>query len=249
MDQPLDDVLDEARRVVARAEDSGLRVRLLGGAAFGLHQHDPVPDALRRTYGDLDVVVGSRHGRELPGLLASLGYEGDQRFNALHGERRMLFRDPLHERRFDVFVGDFTMCHRLALEGRLPEGCETLGVTDLALTKLQIVELNEKDALDVIILLADHEVGTSEADDAVDVGRIAKICGDDWGWHTTVGDNLSRLAATASSRMERNPAIRVAERIQRIQSAIQAQPKSRSWRVRARIGRRMEWFEIPEEVG
>lgn len=248
---PLDDVLAEGRRVIAATEAAGLTVRLLGGAAFGLHQHESVPAELRRTYGDLDVAVGSRDARHLPKVLTDLGYVGDERFNALHGEKRMLFRDPTHDRKFDVFVGEFSMCHKLKLEDRLPRGDATLAVTDLLLMKLQVVEINAKDLIDCLVLLGDHDVtsGASADTDAVDLDRIATICAADWGWHTTVTDNLTRLADAARARLGPDMADRVAARLRRIRSAIDDRPKSRAWRLRARIGRRLEWYETPEEVG
>ena len=36
--------------------------------------------------------------------------------------------------------------------------------------------------------------------------------------------------------------------VQAIQAAIEAAPKSRSWRLRSRIGERVKWYETPEEV-
>jgi hypothetical protein len=250
-DLPLDDVLGEARRVIAAADSAGLTVRLLGGAAFGLHQHDPVPAELQRTYGDLDVAIRGRDARHLPKVLTGLGYVGDERFNALHGEKRMLFRDPTHDRKFDVFVGEFSMCHKLKLEDRLPPGEVTLAVTDLLLMKLQIVEINTKDLIDCLVLLHDHDATSGGAvdPDVVDLDRIAAICAADWGWHTTVGDNLTRLTDAARERLAPDMADRVVTRLGEIRSAIDDRPKSRAWRLRARLGRRVEWYETPEEVG
>jgi hypothetical protein len=36
---------------------------------------------------------------------------GDHSFNGLNGHRRLLFYDTANERRVDVFVGRFEMCH------------------------------------------------------------------------------------------------------------------------------------------
>jgi hypothetical protein len=247
--QPLADVVEEARRVISLAADAQIAVRLLGGAAFGEHHHSPVPERLRRTYGDIDIAVGRRDARGLPRFLVGIGYVADDRFNALHGEKRMLFRDPVHARKFDVFIGEFTMCHRLTLEGRLPATGSTLAPADLLLTKLQIVELNVKDTVDALGLLRDHEVGPAGQADAIDLARLAKVCGDDWGWYTTVSDNLGRLEVAAQSHLDEGDRDRVLDRLGQIHRAIDDSPKSRGWRLRARIGRRVEWFEIPDEVG
>jgi hypothetical protein len=246
---PLSDVREEADRVVSSAAGSGLTVRLLGGAAFAAHQHSPVPAGLRRTYGDIDIVVGRRDARNLPALLIALGYAPDERFNALHGEKRMLFRDLVNGRKFDVFVGEFSMCHRLILEGRLPASGSTLAPADLVLTKLQVVQLNHKDEIDSLGLLRDHEVQGGGRGDTIDSDRLAKVCADDWGWYTTVTDNLARLETAAQTLLDADDRTRVADRLGLIRGTIDSAPKSRAWRLRARIGRRMEWFEIPDEVG
>ena len=48
-------------------------------------------------------------------MLTGLGYVPNERFNALHGARRMLFYDTANGRQLDVFVGAFAMCHQLDL--------------------------------------------------------------------------------------------------------------------------------------
>jgi hypothetical protein len=40
----------------------------------------------------------------------------------------------------------------------------------------------------------------------------------------------------------------VQARIEVLRSAIDEAPKSRRWRMRSRLGRRMPWYDLPEEV-
>lgn len=249
MKHPVSDVLDEARRLIQATNEQGIRVRLLGGGAFGLHIHDPLPDRLRRTYGDLDIAVGSKESYALALQLPTLGYEPDERFNALHGEKRFLFRDLANARKLDVFIGTFSMCHTMNLEGRLPAAGMTLQVTDLLLTKLQVVELNDKDTLDALVLLRDHDVTDVPAEDGIDLERLEAVCGSDWGWSTTVGDNLAKLEPTARALFDSNTAEAVVGKCRDLAADIAACPKSRTWRLRAMIGRRMEWYMLPEEIG
>jgi hypothetical protein len=63
----------------------------------------------------------------------------------------------------DIFLGTFNMCHSLNLEGRMEQEPLTLPLSDLLLTKLQIVKLNPKDALDSLVLLGDHEVSGTDS--------------------------------------------------------------------------------------
>ena len=77
-------------------------------------------------------------------FLTAQGYDPNKTFNAMHGDRRLLFYDEPNGRQIDVFVGTFEMCHQLPLEQRLEIEPMTLPLADLALTKLQIVKLNRK---------------------------------------------------------------------------------------------------------
>ena len=40
----------------------------------------------------------------------------------------------------------------------------------------------------------------------------------------------------------------VSERLDELWARIDAQPKSLKWKLRARVGDRLSWYELPEEV-
>jgi hypothetical protein len=112
-------------------------------------------------------------------------------------------------------------------------------VSDLLLTKLQIVELNAKDARDAGLLLREHELGRGQGDH-VDVDYLAGLVGRDWGlWRTTTG-TLRRLAELEPS---------VAPRAGDLEAEFASVPKTRAFRIRARVGERKRWYELPDEIG
>jgi hypothetical protein len=118
-------------------------------------------------------------------------------------------------------------------------------LAELLLTKLQIVELNEKDLVDVVVLLHEHEI--AEDDSGVNGARVATLCAADWGLWRTITANLDAVR----SHLDRYDvdAERVADRVGRLQERIEREQKSRGWRLRAKIGDRKRWYELPEEVG
>ncbi|OLT19459.1 hypothetical protein BJF78_10825 [Pseudonocardia sp. CNS-139] len=85
--------------------------------------------------------------------------------------------------------------------------------------------------------------------DVIDLARLEAVCGRDWGWYTTVTDNLPRVLALAEELLPRPAAARVAERITSVTDVLAACPKPLRWRARAKVGRRMPWYELPEEIG
>ncbi len=234
----------EGQGIVSDAQERGLRVRLLGGIAIRLLLADRFDQAFDRPYRDVDVICGRKDGRGLEELLAARGWAPAAEFNALNGSRRLLFHDPASEAQVDVFVGEFSMCHALPLADSLDRPGPSLPATDLVMTKLQIVELNAKDRSDLYALLSGCDVGDGDPA-AIEPARMASLTGRDWGLHHTFELNLARLREGVSSG--EGPAS-ASTAIDALIAAMEAEPKSRAWKMRARIGERKRWYELPEEV-
>jgi hypothetical protein len=139
------------------------------------------------------------------------------------------------------------MCHEIPLEQRLTVNAATVPLAELLLTKLQIIELNEKDVRDTVALFHEHEV--TDDDTGINGVRVAELCCSDWGLCRTITANLEnvrshldRYALSAAENERVNAGIAV------VQERIEAGPKSRAWRLRARVGDRVKWYETPEEV-
>lgn len=248
---PLADIVPEAHRIVEAASEHRLTARVLGGAGVALHDHVPVPDTLLRTFGDIDIVVPPKSGRATGTALGALGYEPNERFNALHGARRMLFYDNANGRQLDVFVGTFHMCHELDLSKRLGEHPHALDAADLLLTKLQIAEINRKDVIDAVRLVLTHEVAETSGEsrtDVLSVRRLREVTSGDWGWFTTFTDNLAKVRTATPELLDAETADRVVARIDAVRTALDDAPKSMRWRARSVIGRKTPWYELPEEV-
>jgi hypothetical protein len=244
----LSDVVAEAERLLSLAEERSVQLRLLGGVGIRLRAGECFPDSLARPYGDLDFAAAKGSSTTLGRLLAEAGYEPDREFNTLRGKERLLFYDLANGRKIDVFVGSFSMCHEIPLADRLDVDQQTIPLAELLLTKLQVVELNEKDVTDALALLATHELGDTDGD-AINAHRIATLCGADWGLWRTFTSNLADCRERVDSHLDGVEARDVRERLDGLLARIDTQPKSRGWRLRARIGERVRWYELPEEIG
>jgi hypothetical protein len=243
----LADVVEEGERLLEIATADGATMALLGGVAVRLHAPE-VPAPLDRQYKDLDFAVPKGAGGDAAKLLRAAGYEPHVVFNAMNGKERMLFYDNDHGRQVDVFVGAFRMCHQIPFGDRLRPGERTVPLAELLLTKLQIVELNEKDVRDTVLLFHGHEVAAHD-DDAVNGDRIAQLCSEDWGLWRTITANLARCREMVGDyALPEAHLQRVSERIGGVLERIEEAPKSRGWKLRAKIGERKRWYELPEEV-
>jgi hypothetical protein len=247
---PVGDITEEATQVLATCRAENVTSRLIGGLAVAWHKHEPTPPDLQRSYADIDIVIGRKEGRAAKGALLRLGYVPNDGFNALHGDRRLLFYDQANGRQLDVFVGTFAMSHTLDLSSRLNMQPDTLSVADLLLTKLQIVEINTKDLIDAVQLLRNHAVGREDKPglDELSLNRLCAVTSTDWGWYTTLSDNLAKVVAFAADKLAEPDRGTVTSRVAAIQQAIDQAGKSLRWKARARLGRHSPWYELPEEV-
>ena len=126
---------------------------------------------------------------------------------------------------------------------------QTLAPADLLLTKLQVVKINTKDIIDAQALLLGHQVGSNLIGDAIDLGRLVRVTSRDWGWYTTFTDNLARLMPDVDMVLPPDAAAQIGGRVATIQQAMVGAPKSLQWKARAAVGRRVAWYELPEEIG
>lgn len=244
-----DSLLAEADRLLQAAQREQVSMRLLGGMGVRMLLGERMHPRFVREIEDLDFITTRKESRQLERLLEREGWRPLTRFNALHGHRRLLFEDPHADRKLDVFVERFEMCHTLPLTQRLKVQERTLPAAELMMTKLQIVKVNAKDQLDLYALLHALEVADHDRD-AINRARITELTGADWGLHHTFELNLQGLlSALQSAGLHEQDAARIAGRIQTLQQALHDAKKSRAWRIRARVGERKRWYEEPEEVG
>lgn len=240
-----EELLAAAEEAVAAAADARVRMRLLGGIAvyhLAKSSHEP---SLNRIYHDFDVVVPPKEGNRAAGVFRSLGYGEDREFNAIHGAQRLIFTSK-RGLVVDVIVGTFRMCHQLDLRD-LPADGLTIDPADLLLTKLQIVQIEDKDLRDAVAMLVDLPVDEPTRT-AVDSTRFARPLAADWGFYHTVEKNLPKLASYAATVLDPARAEGVAQSIKSLETAMERATKSMKWKMRARVGEKVTWYDLPEEV-
>jgi hypothetical protein len=241
---------DEMRRLITAAQEEGIFLRVLGGLAIKVHSAHANHRSLERKYPDIDFVTDKDSAQKLTDFLPEMGYTPNKTFNTLSGDRRQLWYDEERGRQIDVFIGDFTMCHTLPLADRLEVEPLTIPLAELFLSKAQIVELNRKDVLDLLTLLLDHEADHGD-EEMINVDLIADLCAKDWGLYTTVSMSLQKLHTILDEGevdLDEDEAQTIKRRLVAIQKAMDEAPKTLSWKMRAKVGKRVRWYEEVEEV-
>jgi hypothetical protein len=247
-----DDPLPEAMMLVRSASEAGYQIKILGG--LGVRVLCPDFPPRQRAGQDIDLACLGKTRRKVADHLEQAGCQPDKRFNNLNGDRQMYFMAP-SGRPIDVMVDRLSMCHTLDFRHSFDSASPTLDPADLLLSKLQIVELNAKDAHDIFHLLSGVRVGSDASAVArpfIDPDRFGSVLSGDWGWWRTVTGSLNKLPGLLSEQPGLAPPypkydpLTQAKQLLEIAETV---PKGLKWKTRARVGDRVRWYELPEEVG
>jgi len=248
----------EGRRIVDAARERGLTLRLIGGLA--VRDHCEKLAFCGRDHSDLDMVGLAHEVVGLVGLFEALGYrERIHVRQATMREQAQFVRECAHESadgaytvhaadHADVFLDVFRMDHRVDLRDRLGVEPYAVSASHLLLTKLQVFKAEDRDLRDIVKLLKDDELAGEHAPGTVNVAYLAELCARDWGLCYDVTRNLRRC--TESLRvygLELADEDHVRTALERLTQAIEAAPKTRAWRWRAKVGTRRRWHGPVEE--
>ena len=247
-------VLAESGELIRLTAERSLTVRLTGSLAIRAlcPNHAPLLTALgRRPYRDIDLVAYSKQRRGIAALFEERGYVLDPSIRAAQefGIKRFVYEQPGTGLKADVFFDELEMAHTVDFHRRLELDAPTITVTDLLLTKLQIHEFTANDLIDCIVLLAEHDLGTG-GPRMIDGRYIADIMRKDWGFYYTTRANLKQLtdALPEHPALPAEVARQVQGRLGQLDDAIEQAPKTQRWKLRARVGSRVKWYEDVEDV-
>ena len=151
----------------------------------------------------------------------------------------------------DVFLDAMRMDHQVDFRDRLEINTYAIDPADLFLSKLQIVNLNEKDVHDVITLVKDVYVDFQPHPGVLDLHHVAEVCAADWGLYIDVMNNIDTVVEHVGDYdLGPRDAARVRRTLELAQDMMTEQAKTLRWRLRARIGKRVRWYaEVEEQFG
>jgi hypothetical protein len=241
--------------IVEDAEKEGIHLRLLGAVAFRIHcpVYQGFQISMSRVLTDLDFAAYYKQEKAIDKFfIRGMGYES-QTASLTPGLMigRKIYNDAQDERpHVDIFFDKLDMCHVVSWEkGRLETDKPTLPLAELMLEKLQIVQINEKDIIDMMMLLREHDIG-SDDHGVVNGDYISKIMAKDWGFYYTSTANLNKvksLLGQYDSLSEEDREV-ISGRVDLLLDRIEEEPKSLGWKLRAKVGTKKQWYNDVEEV-
>jgi hypothetical protein len=247
--------LSETRRLIEAARQRNLVIRVMGPIALHLYFPEHVELYRRmerlgeRVFTDIDFAAYGKQRPQLVEFFVQQGYNFDKDTMMYFGqERHIYFGDTIPM--IDVFFDRLDMNHMVDYRGRLEIHPLCVSLTDLLLQKLQIWEINDKDLKDAMLLLL---AGSMQAGDGpgVSLGYLARRMSDDWGFYYTSTTNLSRLKEAMSRVPVLDEAMQqqIGARVDQILAAIENEPKTWKWKLRARSGARQPWYKEVYDLG
>jgi hypothetical protein len=97
-----------------------------------------------------------------------------------------------------------------------------------------------------MILLLEHPIGTaSDGAEVIDGAYIADLLHDDWGFYYTVTTNLDKVGrfVPENAAIDAAQAEVIRARLEDVRGLIEAAPKARRWRIRAKVGSKKQWYQ------
>jgi hypothetical protein len=242
-----------ASELIGAAAERGLVFRAIGGIGVRhcLRRTKAAYDRQRPVPGDIDLLTSPAPAEPIRRVFVSLGYVPDERVIAWHGKKRHVYfhlgsPNSGPDFRVDVFIGVPPLCHRVDLTRSLETPDMSLAPTDLLLLKLQIVRFTEKDLVDTGFLLWEH---ATERSKLIDFDRVSRHLRDDWGFYFTASQNLDRLLQSVREGLwEEGASSAILATAEELRRAIEAAPKTLRWKLRARVGSKIRWYEEVEEI-
>jgi hypothetical protein len=250
MIKPLE-LVDISFLILSEASKRNIMLRILGG--IGVYIHCPTYRwmffAHKRNPKDVDFASYRNEAERVHNFLISLGYKEDKTVRLYSGGDRQRFFVPNTCYHLDIFFDKLKFCHDIDLKGRLHLDFPTIPLSDLLLEKLQIVEINEKDIVDIILLVREHEIADFEGKEVINIDYISYLCSNDWGLYKTATSNLITVKNNLNTYLKSPSDITdVQNKIDRMLLGINQRQKSLKWKLRSLLGERIKWYREVEEI-
>ncbi len=245
-------------RIMQEADKRNIVMRIIGAIAIRTHcpEYKYLEYDLGRMLTDIDFVAYDKDTKRIRQLFVDLGYREDPAIKAMMSgmgmgkmSKRLIFYEDNMGIHSDVFLDELKFCHVVNFRKRLEIDHPTVPIVDMLLSKLQIVEINEKDIIDSVVLIREHEIGPTDKE-MINEDYIAKLWAEDWGFWRTGTENLEKIKTFAQNyeKLTEQDEKDVTAKIERLQERIERQSKSMKWKMRNRVGDKKQWYEDVEEV-
>jgi hypothetical protein len=244
-----------AKTLIDAAGQQKIELRTFGGVGIRTHCRGIGGNALaERPYKnyDLDLVADFSRLRSVHRFMLASGLKEGEIGQYPGGEHR-LYKWQSNGKTactIDIYFGRLRFNHEVPAPYFDKENPYTLPITQLLLSKLAIVELTAKDKIDIISVLAEHELGDSEENEVIQMGVLRRVwCRgwESWGTARTCRLNIRAVREYIGTLSHIDALLReqVCGRLDQLEAVLNSR-KSLSWKTRGFFGVKIAWYYTVE---
>ncbi len=240
----VDKILNDSKR-------KGFEIRLTGGLAIHLHceKQNEMFELFRRKYADVDLVCLNKDIEKVRKYFAAQGFEINEEVYTFSEGKRLIFENKKTIEKLEVFVDELDFCHKIDLRERFVIDYPTISVSDLLLSKMQIVKISEKDLQDLSVLIIEHELSDNEQKDSINIKYIAKLLSKNWGFYFTFINNIKNIIEFIGNiGLTEENKWRLIQKLNNLKNIIMSEEKNIKWKFRAFFGKRIKWYKAVSEI-
>ncbi|MBS3767779.1 MAG: hypothetical protein KGY75_06645 [Candidatus Cloacimonetes bacterium] len=238
-------------KIMKKADEYNVTIRVIGSLAFRIQCPDYkyIEYENKRYLTDIDFIAYSKEIVEVDDMFRDMGWEENMNVLRLFGDKRRIFYHPNKNIHSDVFIDKLRFCHDINFKNRLEIAYPTISLVDLLLEKLQIVKINKKDLVDIMVLLSQYQVSDDgSSKDVINGKYVAKLCSKDWGWWKTATTNIEKAKSFTKDYLDSKDKKKVSYRLDTLSHLIGKKKKTLLWKLRSLFGEKISWYREVEEV-
>jgi hypothetical protein len=246
-----------AKALIDGATEQKIELRTFGGIGVRTHCQGLGGNALAdRSYKnyDLDLVADASRIPSVHRFMLGSGLDMAD-FGEYPGGEYRLYKWQRSGRTactIDIYFGRLRFNHEVPSPYFDKDNEYTVPITQLLLSKLAIVELNEKDKIDIVSILAEHQLGNSAGKEILQIPILRKVwCRGwkSWGTARTCLLNVRAVRDYVRSLSYAEELLgQVCEKLDDLEKLILQRPKSLSWKARDVFGAKIAWYDIVRPV-
>lgn len=241
----LQSLLDVAVSVINTLAARRIVARLFGGLSIEVIAPWKDIFGIDRPVKDIDIIVPRSSMITAMDVLSIDGWKMNGRNQRINSGILVCAIDNTSGTRLDMYADPVILNQTLYFGQRLRILEKTLTPVDLLISKLQIVNITDRDLDDICALAGGCQVAAVDSPSTLNAERLKIICSNSWALqYTSIGnlDAAERRAGTHRDIQEERLA-RILQNVSLLRNICTDCPKSWTWRLRAKIGPLLPWYE------
>jgi len=236
-------LIDLANDILEKCRNREIEIRSMGGLGIYFKCVDYQDFLLnnREPFSDIDFLSRHCYMEAIERMFLEMGYEQNNSLKTLQGNLRRVFYTP-KDISIEIYLENLQLCQEISIGNRIDLSYPSLSITDLFLSKIQRVDLLDKDLIDLVVLLMQHSA--EKVSDKIDFPYITEICSKSWNWWKTITDNLKKIEVFIKSKDFNQD--NISREIEVFRQKIISGKRSFAWQIRNLVGDKIRWYRYLE---